>query len=83
MNNIVDVTSDEVQDRFDRLTKEAEASGYNLNPDEAFTKELLRGLIVNLKRYGYSTCPCRLSEGDKWKDIDINCSCDLTNDDDS
>ena len=41
-----------------------------------FTKELLRGLIVNQKRYGYGSCPCRLSEGDKWKDLDIICPCD-------
>jgi ferredoxin-thioredoxin reductase catalytic subunit len=76
MNNIVDREPDEVQDMLVRLTKEAEVSGYNLNPDETFTKELLRGLIVNQKRYGYGSCPCRLSEGDKWKDLDIICPCD-------
>jgi ferredoxin-thioredoxin reductase catalytic subunit len=76
LNNPGDITPDEVQSLFERLKKEAEASGYYLNPDGDFTKELLRGLIVNQKRYGYGSCPCRLSEGDKWKDLDILCPCD-------
>jgi ferredoxin-thioredoxin reductase catalytic subunit len=76
MNSPTDVTSDEILSLFDRLKKEAEASGYHLNPDETFTGELLKGLIVNQKRYGYGSCPCRLSEGDKWKDLDIICPCD-------
>jgi len=76
MNGIAEVTSDEVQNFFERLAREADLSGYYLNPDEAFTKELVRGLIVNVKRHGYASCPCRLSEGDKWKDMDIICPCD-------
>lgn len=67
---------DEVQGMLERLKKEAEACGYHLNADDAFTAELIRGLIINQKRYGYASCPCRLSEGDKWKDIDIVCPCD-------
>jgi ferredoxin-thioredoxin reductase catalytic subunit len=76
MNSDFEVTLDEVQGMLDLLKKEAEASGYNLNPEETFTKELIRGLIVNQKRYGYASCPCRLSEGDKYKDMDIICPCD-------
>ena len=76
MNSPGDITPDEVQILFERLKKEAEASGYHLNPDSDFTRELLRGLMVNQKRYGYGSCPCRLSEGDKWKDLDIICPCD-------
>jgi ferredoxin-thioredoxin reductase catalytic chain len=76
MNSPGDITPDEVQSLFERLEKEAEASGYHLNPDSDFTRELLRGLMVNQKRYGYGSCPCRLSEGDKWKDLDIICPCD-------
>ena len=62
MNSPGDITPDEVQILFERLNKEAEASGYDLNPDGDFTKELLRGIVVNLKRYGYGSCPCRLSK---------------------
>jgi ferredoxin-thioredoxin reductase catalytic chain len=61
---------------FDRLHKEAEASGYHLNPNLEFTKDLVQGLLVNEKRYGYEACPCRLADGDKQSDLDIICPCD-------
>lgn len=76
MNNDVDVTPAEIESLFERLKKDSESSGYYLNPDETFTKELIRGLLINQKRYDYGSCPCRLSEGDKWKDRDIVCPCD-------
>lgn len=61
---------------YDRLKKEAEAGGYHLNPDVAFTKDLVQGLLVNTGRYGYPACPCRLASGKKEEDIDIVCPCD-------
>lgn len=81
MNSNVDGTIGEVYEMLNRLKKEAEASGYHINPDDAFTVELIRGLIINQKRYGYASCPCRLSEGDKWKDLDIICPCDYRDSD--
>ena len=70
------VTQEEIDRLYDRLYKEAEAGGYHLNPDVAFTKELVRGLIVNEGRYGYWACPCRLASGNKHDDLDIVCPCD-------
>jgi ferredoxin-thioredoxin reductase catalytic subunit len=61
---------------YDRLNREAEAGGYHLNPDVGFTKELVQGLIVNERRYGYPACPCRLAAGKKEEDLDIICPCD-------
>lgn len=61
---------------YHRLKKEAEAGGYHLNPDEAFTKELVESLLINEERYGYPSCPCRLSTGIKEEDLDIICPCD-------
>jgi ferredoxin-thioredoxin reductase catalytic subunit len=61
---------------YERLYKEAEESGYHLNPEEEFTKELVEGLLVNEERYGYWSCPCRLASGDKNEDLDIICPCD-------
>lgn len=81
MNSNIHVTVSEVHDMVKRLKKEAEASGYHINPDDTFTTELIRGLIINLKRYGYASCPCRLSEGDKWKDLDIICPCNYRDSD--
>jgi ferredoxin-thioredoxin reductase catalytic subunit len=59
-----------------KLDAEAEAGGYHLNPDAEFTRPLVEGLLVNIARYGYQACPCRLASGDKAKDLDIICPCD-------
>jgi ferredoxin-thioredoxin reductase catalytic chain len=61
---------------YDRLFREAEAAGYHLNPDVEFTKDLVKGLITNERRYGYQACPCRLAVGSKQEDLDIICPCD-------
>jgi ferredoxin-thioredoxin reductase catalytic chain len=66
----------EVDTIYDRLFREAEGSGYHLNPDTAFTKTLIQGLLINESRYGYWACPCRLADGDKQSDLDIICPCD-------
>jgi len=70
------VSPEEVERIFQRLRAEAEAGGYHLNPDTPFTKELVKGLLVNERRYGYWACPCRLAAGDKREDLDIICPCD-------
>ena len=69
-------TSAEIDRLYEKLRKEAEASGYHLSPDLAFVRELLGGLITNERRYGYPACPCRLSSGRKDEDLDIICPCD-------
>jgi ferredoxin-thioredoxin reductase catalytic subunit len=70
------VSPEEVDRLFQRLHKDAEAGGYRLNPDAPFTKDLVKGLLVNEKRYGYWACPCRLAAGTKEEDLDIICPCD-------
>ena len=59
-----------------RLGREAEASGYHLNPDQQMVMTLCRGLLSNLQNYGYMGCPCRLLEGDRIADLDLICPCD-------
>jgi len=66
----------EVDKLYEKLNKEANESGYNLNQDIEFTKDLIQGLIKNKKRYGYWSCPCRLASGKKEEDLDIICPCD-------
>lgn len=75
------VTKEEVERLYERLHKEAEACGYRLNPDIEFTKELVKGILENDKRYGYWNCPCRLAAGDKHEDLDIICPCDYRDQD--
>jgi ferredoxin-thioredoxin reductase catalytic subunit len=70
------INQEEIDRLFKRLDREAEAGGYHLNPDIPFTKELVSGLRINEKRYGYWACPCRLASGNREDDLDIICPCD-------
>jgi len=76
MNSADGISRDNVDRLFEKLNAEANASGYSLNPDTEFTKDLVRSLIVNQRRYGYPSCPCRLSTGAREDDLDIICPCD-------
>ncbi len=71
-----EVTKEEIDRLYEKLNREAESAGYHLNPDTAMTRELLNGLLVNEKRFGYMSCPCRLAAGKKEADLDIICPCD-------
>lgn len=68
-------TPEKVDALYERLAREAEESGYHLNPDAAFTRELIEGLAANDERYGYIACPCRLAAGERGQDLDIICPC--------
>ncbi len=76
MSSETEINQDEIDRLYDLLKKEAEAHGYHLNPDVAFTKERVKGLLTNEKRFGYQACPCRLATGNKEEDLDIICPCD-------
>ena len=73
MNEVPDAT---LQERVASIEKDAGEGGYFLNPDTAFVRNLVRGLIVNEMRFGYPSCPCRLGTGKKADDLDIICPCD-------
>lgn len=70
------IDENEIERLYENLKKDAEDGGYHLNPDEEFTKQLVKSLIINLNRYGYHACPCRLATGNKQDDLDIICPCD-------
>lgn len=69
------IQAGDLEKLYSQLNREAENSGYHLNPDIDFTKELVFGLLVNENRYGYMACPCRLATGNKEEDLDIICPC--------
>jgi ferredoxin-thioredoxin reductase catalytic subunit/rubredoxin len=66
---------------MDYLKKNAQDKGYYFNRDASFVNELLKSLLVNLKRYGYASCPCRLSTGNYDLDSDLICPCVYMEDD--
>jgi ferredoxin-thioredoxin reductase catalytic chain len=74
--NSVPPSEDEIEARFKKLDREAEEGGYHLNYDREFTKNLVRGLLINEQRFGYPSCPCRISLGNREEDRDIICPCD-------
>jgi len=69
------------EELYASLKVNAKEKGYLFNRDEAFVKELMDGLFANLKRYGYSSCPCRMSAGQYEFDKDIICPCVYMEDD--
>lgn len=71
-----EVSIEKVEALYKRLNKQAESGGYHLNPDVELTKDLIKGLLINEKRYDYWACPCRLASGNKPEDLDIICPCD-------
>jgi ferredoxin-thioredoxin reductase catalytic subunit len=66
----------EVDSFYQKVKADAESGGYHLNSDVEFTKELLKSILINKKRYGYGACPCRLASGTKEEDLDLICPCD-------
>lgn len=73
---VPEIPEELVEKTFRKIEGDAEESGYHLNPDIPFTRNLVRGLLVNQMRYGYPACPCRLATGTKENDLDIICPCD-------
>ncbi len=55
--------------------REAELTGFRLNPDERQRRTVIKGLIRNRERFGAQYCPCRIRSGDPEKDAAIVCPC--------
>lgn len=70
------VTPDRVDAEYRALKARTEQAGYFLNPDVAFVKGIISGLLENEQRFGYQACPCRLADGREAEDRDIICPCD-------
>ena len=66
------ISADEL---YARLKGLQEPKGYYLNHDHNAVWALLDGLIKNMQRYGYMSCPCRLASGKYDDDKDIICPC--------
>ncbi|MBW1670717.1 MAG: ferredoxin:thioredoxin reductase [Deltaproteobacteria bacterium] len=71
----------EVERLYETLKKVQEPKGYYFNIDKERVFDLLDALLVNKKRYGYMSCPCRLASGERDLDKDILCPCVYRNPD--
>lgn len=70
-----------IQKYLTTLQEDARQSGYQLNSDPDFLKDLAIGLLTNTDRFGYQACPCRKADGWMEQDLDIICPCDYRDDD--
>jgi len=71
--------SDYEEKRIAELTKWAEnyarKNGFKLNPNKEVVKNLIKGLLMNEKKYGQKYCPCRRISGDLEEDRPKICPC--------
>ena len=65
-----------IDDLYALLRNAQEPKGFYFNKNREMVNDLLRGLVINKERYGYMSCPCRLSIGEREKDRDIICPCE-------
>ncbi len=71
----------EIEQLYEMLKRIQEPKGYYFNTDKEKVMDLLDSLLKNKGRYGYMSCPCRLSSGNREKDKDIICPCAYREDD--
>jgi len=75
------ITRFDIERRYLAAKEQAEQSGYHLNSDEDYAKELFHGILINEDRYGFGACPCRLCVGPREENLDIICPCDYRDQD--
>ncbi|MDH4123859.1 MAG: ferredoxin:thioredoxin reductase [Thermoplasmata archaeon] len=66
---------EEVEKYTNVLRKFAASTNYTLNPDEKYLRLIVEGLLMNKKKFGYASCPCRVADGKRELDADIICPC--------
>jgi ferredoxin-thioredoxin reductase catalytic subunit len=74
-------SKNEINECIEKLRKESEAVGYNLNPNLDDLEMIINGYLENEAKFGYPACPCRLATGNFEEDKDIICPCDYRDDD--
>jgi len=53
----------------------AKKNGFKLNPDRRIVEGVIKGLLMNEKKFGRRYCPCRKVEGIPEVDKKIICPC--------
>lgn len=69
------------EELYEKLKPFQESKGRYFNRDKASVLWLLDALLKKMARYGYMSCPCRLTSGDREKDRAIACPCVYCDDD--
>ena len=69
------------EELYEKLKPFQESKGRYFNKDKDSVLWLLDALNQKMTRYGYMSCPCRLTSGDREKDKAISCPCLYCDDD--
>jgi len=69
------ISSERIDAYYEKLQKLVAKKGFHFNKDEQMVRDLLESLLINMDRYGYASCPCRLASGVYDLDKDILCPC--------
>ncbi len=60
------------------VDRQAEDYGaFMLNPDRKRVEMLAKGVLSNEKSHGLKYCPCRMTTGDRAKDLELVCPCNF------
>ncbi len=69
------ISNERIDAYYDKLQKLVAKKGFHFNKDQEMVRDLLKSLLINMDRYGYTSCPCRMSSGVYNLDKDIICPC--------
>jgi len=68
-------TPEKIEELIKDYSNYAQKNGFRLNPNEEAVKRIIRGLLVNEKKYGKKYCPCRRITGNQEEDSKNICPC--------
>ena len=69
------ISPERIDAYYEKLQKLVAKKGFHFNKDQQMVRDLLESLLINMDRYGYASCPCRLASGVYDLDKDILCPC--------
>ena len=61
----------------DYTAKQTGKDRFVLNPNMEKVKKLALGVLYNEKKHGLKYCPCRITTGNKEKDMALICGCNF------
>ncbi len=70
-----EVSPERIEEYRRKMEKLVVRKGFHFNKDRQMVNDLLKSLLINMDRYGYASCPCRLASGEYSLDRDIICPC--------
>ena len=72
------ITNKQIQQQIQIWKDFAEKNkDFKINPDKKWIEKLAMGVLSNEERKGLKFCPCRITLGEREKDIKLICPCNF------